>query len=297
MPEDIRRAANLTTELNDIQFKVLYTIAKLMNRYDSIPPETVRTLSDLSEAQTLDALKSLVRYEAVVKRNTGYGMLMLGLDTLALHDLAKKGMLSDIGPAIGVGKESDVYECLDMNKNPLALKVFRLGRISFRALKKRRDYAGMQGHKWLLSCIIASEKEDRILKMLEKHKLPIPSVRGRAFHTLLMDMELGIPLYKVKKLDDAYDVLASLLQFMRDAYNRAGVVNGDLSEFNVLITPQHKIIVIDWPQAIMKDSPIALPYLMQDIDHILSFFRKKYDAKVDKEVAVNYVLAKSSKLF
>jgi RIO-like serine/threonine protein kinase len=43
---------------------------------------------------------------------------------------------------VGVGKESDVFECLNDAGQVLVLKLHRLGRTSFRAVKNTRDYIG-----------------------------------------------------------------------------------------------------------------------------------------------------------
>ena len=41
---------------------------------------------------------------------------------------------------IGVGKESDIYRCQNSDGNIVVLKLARLGRTSFRTVKKNRDY-------------------------------------------------------------------------------------------------------------------------------------------------------------
>lgn len=70
----------------------------------------------------------------------GYKLTYLGYDYLALHSFMKRGSVKKVVGKIGVGKESDIYLCKDDNDNSVVLKFARLGRISFRSVKKNRDY-------------------------------------------------------------------------------------------------------------------------------------------------------------
>ena len=66
----------------------------------------------------------------------------MGYDYLALRALLSRGSIAGVGRRVGVGKESDVYEVVDPDGRELILKLHRLGRISFRAIKSKRDYMG-----------------------------------------------------------------------------------------------------------------------------------------------------------
>ncbi len=54
--------------------------------------------------------------------------------------LQKRGQFQTLISRVGVGKESDIYKCLDCSGNVVILKMMRLGRVSFRTVKKNRDY-------------------------------------------------------------------------------------------------------------------------------------------------------------
>ena len=41
---------------------------------------------------------------------------------------------------VGCGKESDIYKCTNANGEFVILKFTRLGRTSFKTIKKNRDY-------------------------------------------------------------------------------------------------------------------------------------------------------------
>ena len=63
-------------------------------------------------------------------------MTYLGYDYLALYAFMKRGSVTKIINKIGVGKESDIYSCENADKEIVILKLARLGRTSFRTIKK-----------------------------------------------------------------------------------------------------------------------------------------------------------------
>lgn len=75
-------------------------------------------------------------------------MTYLGYDFLALRAMMKRGNIVSVGRKIGVGKESDIYLVQNEEGETLALKLQRLGRVSFRAIKQVSPSS-------LLSCIEA----------------------------------------------------------------------------------------------------------------------------------------------
>lgn len=64
----------------------------------------------------------------------------MGYDYLALNVLMKRGCIKEIVGKIGVGKESDIYKCINEEGQEVVLKFARLGRVSFKTVKNNRDY-------------------------------------------------------------------------------------------------------------------------------------------------------------
>jgi RIO kinase 2 len=288
MVDQVRKAANLTSIINDEAFSVLSASVSLVPRFMSIPFSSLVRYTSLPEDRVRYAEELLLKNGLLAKEKGGYRVTMLGLDTLALHTFVKRNLLSHVGIPIGIGKESDVYEAVDNSGRAVALKLFRIGRISFRSIARKRSYNSSQGHKWLLSSMRSAEREERILKQLEKFRLKVPRCIGRAYHAIVMEMKLGIPLYRVRRLDDADVILMKVLRAVRDVYQKAKVVNSDLSEFNILITPEHEIVLIDWPQAVSSGQKGAEELLKRDVSNILAYFRKKFRISIDTEYALEY---------
>ncbi|RLE89014.1 MAG: serine/threonine protein kinase, partial [Thermoprotei archaeon] len=66
------------------------------------------------------------------------------------------------------------------------------------------------------------------------------------------------------------------------AFKDAGIVHGDLSEYNVVIQEGDRVLIIDWPQWVPSIHPSAPLLLKRDILILSKFFRRKY--KVDLNV-------------
>lgn len=79
----------------------------------------------------------------------------------------KRGHIVAIGNMIGTGKESDIYICMDASGNEIVLKLARLGRISFRAVKTKRDYLKYRSkNNWFYLSRLAAIKEYGFMQAL-----------------------------------------------------------------------------------------------------------------------------------
>jgi RIO kinase 2 len=88
-------------------------------------------------------ISNLHRFKLVYheqKGYDGYRLTYAGYDMLALNAFINKGLIIGLGRKIGVGKESDVYMAQNADGQEVVLKFNRLGRTSFRSIKKKRDY-------------------------------------------------------------------------------------------------------------------------------------------------------------
>jgi len=84
-------------------------------------------------------LQNLLRNKLVhhdSKIYDGYFLTYLGYDYLALRTFLNRGKIEGIGRQIGVGKESDIYIGQNEEEEEIVLKLQRLGRVSFRQIKK-----------------------------------------------------------------------------------------------------------------------------------------------------------------
>ena len=94
-------------------------------------------------------LERLVNFTNTINVPLGYTLLVTGLDIYVLKILANRNIITAIGPQIGIGKEAEVYLAHDSLERAKILKMFRLGRSSFKQIKRNRDINAGVGN-WLL---------------------------------------------------------------------------------------------------------------------------------------------------
>merc|ERR1719356_980526 len=113
-----------------------------------------------------------------------------------------RGSIACVGRRLGVGKESDVHYAQGPNGELLALKLHRLGRISFRAIKTKRDYLrGREHASWMYMARLAAVKEYAYMKALGDEGFPVPTPVDQNRHCVVMSYVEGVPLVSLRSLN------------------------------------------------------------------------------------------------
>jgi RIO kinase 2 len=267
-------SAEAVRELRENDLRVLHALERLMKRYQWVPLEVLGRAAELGEKETgfrLSRLLALnmVKYEKVPY--DGYSLVFSGYDALALDALAGKGSVAALGPFIGEGKESVVYEGLGVGR--LVLKFHRVGQRSFQSARVKRGYMPDEGHvPWIFASALSAERESLALKKLHP-RVPVPLPVDRNRHVVVMSFLPGTTLSRCAP-EDPEAILRAILLHVREAY-RLGVIHGDLSEFNVMVDGA-RCFFIDWPQWVETDHPNAGETLERDLRIILSYFSRKF---------------------
>ena len=111
-----------------------------------------------------------------MKQFTGYRLTYSGYDILALNVLQARGHISAVGSKIGMGKEADIYMAQTPDGDQVVLKLHRLGRTSFKAVKNKRDYLKTRTSvSWLYMSRLSALKEFAFMKALFQHGFPTPT--------------------------------------------------------------------------------------------------------------------------
>lgn len=286
-------AVRVFKHLEPEDIKILATIEVDLSRHRFVPERDILKLSGLSEKEAryrlerLNALGLIYRWTGPYM---GYVLNMAGYDCLALNALVKAGILESLGKPLGVGKESDVYDALTQNGERVAVKFHRLGRTSFRQTRRLRGYLLNRRHaSWLYQSRLAAEREIEALRLVYPCGVSVPKPVGHNRHVVVMGMIDGECLFRIAELTNPEAILSEILENVRKAYVEADVIHGDLSEFNVVLTPDWNVLIIDWPQFIRTDHPNAEMILKRDLWNILKFFRRKFGVTEDLSEALNYV--------
>ncbi|MEM1506814.1 MAG: serine/threonine-protein kinase RIO2 [Candidatus Bathyarchaeia archaeon] len=288
---DIAVGALRQLEAEDI--KILAKIEVDMSRHKYVPEKDILRMSGLAEKEIkyrLEKLNGLGLIHRWVGPYIGYALSTAGYDCLALNALVKAGVIESIGKPLGVGKESDVYDALTGGGERVAVKFHRLGRVSFRQTRRFRDYLLDRRHvSWLYQSRLAAEREIEALRLVYPCGVSVPKPIGHNRHVVVMGMIEGECLFRLKDIPNPEAVLDEILENVRLAYLKSGVIHGDLSEFNVILTPLNRVLIIDWPQFVRASHPNAEVLLKRDVWNIIKFFRRKFGVIKGLQEALDYV--------
>ena len=283
------KAGHLVSLLNKSDFKILKVFASSLKNRQFLNLPTLSQYSNLSQSLIEHHLQRLVKFGLISKSNIGYTLLVTGLDIYVLKILSNRNIITAIGPQIGIGKEAEVYLARDSLEQDKIIKMFRLGRSSFKQIKRKRD-VNTGTNSWLLLNIETAKKEYDILTYLKDSSISFPSPLYRSFHCIVMEPIYGSRLSDIENLDYPELVLEKIISNMTIAY-RKGYINGDLNEYNILVNDDN-IFILDWPQAVRVDTTNADVVLMRDVNNIVKFFSRKFEIERDIHNIINIIKRK-----
>lgn len=280
------KAGHLVSSLNKSDFKILKVFASSLKTRQILNLSTLSQYSNLNQRLVEHHLERLVKSGLVGKSNIGFTLLVTGLDIYVLKILSNRNTITSIGPQIGIGKEAEIYLAHDSQEKDKILKMFRLGRSSFKQIKRKRDISTSTS-SWLLLNIQTAKREYDILNYLRQSSTSFPTPLYRSFHCIVMEPFYGTRLADAESLDDPQSVLEKIISNVKIAYQN-GYINGDLNEYNIMVNNDN-IFILDWPQAIKVDTINANVVLYRDVKNILKFFSKKYKIETDVGNTINHI--------
>ncbi|MEB3757642.1 MAG: serine/threonine protein kinase [Desulfurococcales archaeon] len=283
----VSQLADIYSKMDNDTFRILRAIESLLPKYEYPPLDIVERRARLPPGRFKRALEKLVEMKLLRKSKhqlMGYTLTFQALDLLALRTLVARGTISEIGGKIGVGKESEVYKALSPTGMKLIVKFHREGTRSFKSLRKTRLYMADSTRKhWLIKAKLIGEREYKALDTLYNLGALVPKPIDWNRHAVVQEYIEGVELYIIPDngLPNPSDVLDKIIATIEIAYKKAGIVHGDLSEYNILVSTSGDPYIIDWPQYVYRDDPIAEDLLERDVYYIIRFFNKKFRLGLD----------------
>ncbi|PHJ23585.1 rio1 family protein [Cystoisospora suis] len=279
----MRLDAEIVRYMTKQEFRVLTAVEMGHKNHEFVPAPLVESIAALKRHSIRGVLATLCKNKLLHRTNhkyEGFKLTYLGYDFLALHALVKRGLISGVGSRMGVGKESDIHLCQNSEGKILVLKLHRLGRISFRSIKRNRDYLQHRQHaSWMYLARLAALKEFSYLKALYTHHFPVPQPVDVNRHAVLMEHIDAIPFREVRELAHPSRVLEKLMQLIV-RLAKSGLIHGDFNEFNLMIDDSEHITVIDLPQVVSIHHPNARAYFERDVECIKKLFERKFGIDV-----------------
>ena len=292
----IKSIVNAYNELDAFDLRVLRVIEIGHRKFEFVPFDIIVDWSGKSEElvgkslKKLNALGMVIRYRG---NYTGYRLTFTGYDALALHTLAKRGIVEKLSPTpIGVGKESDVYAGDVIGGGKVVLKFHRLGRTSFRQIRRFRAWIGERRHiTWLYESRLSAHTEYKALVLAYNAGLNVPRPITVNRHTVVMNYVNGAQLSEIDEIDDPEDTYWTIIEDVKRLFSDVGIVHGDLSEFNIMINiDDGKPYIIDWPQWIPRNAFGALDALRRDINNVSRYFMRKFGLDLNVDEVYSYVV-------
>ncbi|KAL0870777.1 hypothetical protein ABMA27_005709 [Loxostege sticticalis] len=251
-----------------------------MKNHELVPGSLVASIANLRHGGVHKLMKELCKHRLLTyergKQYDGYRLTNSGYDYLALKALTNRKVIASFGNQIGVGKESNIYTVADEDRNPLCLKLHRLGRTCFRNVKDKRDYHAHRNRaSWLYLSRISATKEFAYMKALYDRGFPVPKPIDFNRHCVVMDLVSGGPLTHVTSVEDPESLYDDLMNLIVRLGN-CGVIHGDFNEFNIMIDEAGHPIIIDFPQMVSTSHPNAELYFDRDVKCVREFFKKRF---------------------
>ncbi|GAA5827524.1 hypothetical protein JCM11251_003848 [Rhodosporidiobolus azoricus] len=220
-------------------FRVLSAVEQGSKNHEVVPSSLIAQIAGSRSGGVNKALGELAKKKLVAKvQNTkyeGYRLTYGGYDFLACRTFAKRDTIYSVGNQIGTGKESDIYVVADDDGAQMVMKIHRLGRMSFRAIKSKRDYLrNGQSASWMYMSRLAAIKEFAFMKVLHDNGFPVPQPIDQSRHCLIMELIDAFPLRQIASVPSP-GALYSLLMDLIVRLARSGLIHGDFNEFNLLI--------------------------------------------------------------
>ena len=279
-------------------FRVLTAVEMGQKNHELVPLELVLQIADLRLGGLGKIVTTLMRNKLLHHDHThfdGYRLTNLGYDYLALRAFCARGSVAGIGRQIGVGKESDIFVVQGAEERVLCMKCHRLGRTSFRAIKNKRDYHSQRGSpSWLYLSRLAATKEMTFMKVLRENGFPVPEPVDSNRHCIIMSLVEGFPLVQVSKMEDPDRVYNEMMDLV-ERFARFGLIHGDFNEFNIMISKEGVLTVIDFPQMVSVRHPNARMYFDRDVNCVRRFFRKRFQYVSDRKPSLQDCLAHKEK--
>ncbi|KFM19641.1 RIO-type serine-threonine-protein kinase Rio1 [Marine Group I thaumarchaeote SCGC AAA799-P11] len=198
---------------------------------------------------------------------------------MTLYKMITDHIIAYVNGAVSAGKESVLFWGVDEKDSNVALKIYLVSTSNF---KKREPYIlgdprfsnVKKGTKNLV--YLWAKKEYRNLTQCFEVGIPVPKPLYVTNNVLAMEFvgENGAPAKLLLDSEVDENDYHQSIQIITDMYQKAKLVHGDFSEYNVFKT-KNGLIVFDLGSAVDLRHPNTQEFLKRDINNITRFFKKR----------------------
>jgi len=234
------------------------------------------------------------------KRSEEYEVLEEVFDRstlMTIYEFMNKGIIGDIHGVVKAGKEARIYWAKNPAGEELAVKIyltisaeFKKGKMSYlegdpRFRNVRHDTRSIV-FAWAL-------KEFKNLELAVKAGVRVPKPFDVKNNVLVMEFigKNGVtaPVLREETPKDPAQFYEQLLEFVKRLYQRANLVHGDISEYNIMVW-RNRPVLFDVAQAVRLEHPMADSFLRRDLNNMYRWFRRYGFAALSTEEAYKRVV-------
>ncbi len=198
---------------------------------------------------------------------------------LTLYHMINRGVFDIFYGAVSTGKEANIFCSLDKAGNYVAVKIYRIATSNFKnmyhylATDPRFHRVPRERRHIIYSW---TSREFKNLQRAYEAGAAVPRPIDCERNVLAMEFvgEGGIPYPRMKDVAPKAprQAFENLVKTTETLYQKAGLIHSDLSEYNVLLTPEP--VLIDFSMGTNIANPMSDELLMRDLSTIVRYFRK-----------------------
>ena len=220
---------------------------------------------------------------------------------MTIYELMNKGTIGEIHGAVKAGKEARIYWGKAPDGKELAIKIY----LTISAEFKKGKMIYIEGDprfknikhdtRSIVSAWAFKEYKNLQLAIRAGVKVPKPiTVKNNVLIMQFIGKDgVTAPVLKEEPPKNPAEVYEQLLEFICLLYQKAKLVHGDISEYNVMIW-RNRPVLFDVAQAVPLEHPMADSFLRRDLNNLYRYFRKQGVAVLSEEEAYKRVTSGSS---
>lgn len=200
---------------------------------------------------------------------------------MVIYQFLNSGVLYEVHGVVNAGKEARVYWGKNKEGKDLAVKIYLTSSAEFKKgmLKYIEGDYRFKGVKHDTRSLIFTwaQKEFRNLEQASRAKVRVPKPVAVKNNVLIMEFigkdGVNAASLKEQKPRDPEKVYEVLLNYLTRLYQKAELVHGDLSEYNIMMW-KGKPVIFDVAQAVPTSHPLAEFFLRRDLINLNKFFSR-----------------------
>ena len=234
------------------------------------------------------------------KRSEEYEVLEEVFDRstlMTIYEFMNKGVIGDIHGVVKAGKEARIYWAKNPTGKELAIKIY----LTISAEFKKGKMLYLEGdprfrnvrHDTRSIVFAWALKEFKNLELAVKAGIRVPKPFDVKNNVLIMEFigknGVSAPVLREEAPKDPVQFYEQLLEFVKRLYQRANLVHGDISEYNVMVW-RNRPVLFDLAQAVRLEHPMADSFLRRDLNNLYRCFRRYGVAALSAEEAYKRVV-------